>query len=530
MSPYYPEWYRIDRSEPGFVRIEGAGDWGEYLWFEEPNLPWVIEVLRALLSTYDFPQSGFERGLDNLGAHRTEHEISPMVWLDNLRPKDAPRGGDTGIHLPVWLGRRLLEDLATLPPPAGPTPPTRRIWAVQGVSWESYEVTTDDPGFVHIRYHQMSTSGFDMGGELWFERENLPWLEKQLRVFADHDAPVHEEQRGQDVMTFYRHRLGLFSVGLFVVIENHRLLAAPRGGSSTLMVTPPLAERLLRDLKAVRKGKRGPRSGRVEGRHPPAEVPPSVPRVEVEPQDGDRVRVLLHPRLIYGLDLRPELPLERRSLPWVRQALRAALDDPGFPRSELDTGTSRLLLFRSGSPSAPVFHLRNHDGFIRRVLDEYAHLILDAEEAEMVIDRLGPFAPAPADVPPPVRAFRWVPPVREDFAIDTSDPTLIRIRSTVIDSEGNDMGSDLWFEPNSLAWIVEALQTCLEDDDPPVTSRKVEADRIETSRDSAPGAGPFVTLIVRHNDPDRGGYNTLRLTLPTAARLVAALQALRDSL
>jgi len=89
----------VDAAEPGFVhviqqRVKDTGkDIGGQIWFERANLRWVIDALRACLTTYALPEAVLQRGQDSLKVFESGPEQEPVINLFNTRPEGAPHGG-----------------------------------------------------------------------------------------------------------------------------------------------------------------------------------------------------------------------------------------------------------------------------------------------------------------------------------------------------------------------------------------------------------------------------------------------------
>jgi hypothetical protein len=118
------------------------------------------------------------------------------------------------------------------------------------IKQESYSVDTSDAGFVHIHHVQIEDTGVDMGGHMWFERSNLRWVVDALQAcLSTYGFPGVEAQSGQD-------QLKVFESGAeqapIINLRNRRSKDAPHGGVYALMMSKPVAEKLTRELAALK--------------------------------------------------------------------------------------------------------------------------------------------------------------------------------------------------------------------------------------------------------------------------------------
>jgi hypothetical protein len=110
----------VETAEPGFVhvtqhRVKDTGqDIGGQLWFERENLRWVIDTLRACLSTYGFPETVLQRGQDSLKVFESGPEQAPLVNLFNVRPRDVEHGGVFARSLSRIVAEELADQLAAI--------------------------------------------------------------------------------------------------------------------------------------------------------------------------------------------------------------------------------------------------------------------------------------------------------------------------------------------------------------------------------------------------------------------------------
>jgi len=69
---------------------------------------------------------------------------------------------------------------------------------------ETVAIDTSDPGFLHVTQHRVKDTGQDIGGQLWFERDNLRWVIDTLRAcLATYGFPETTLQRGQDSLKVF---------------------------------------------------------------------------------------------------------------------------------------------------------------------------------------------------------------------------------------------------------------------------------------------------------------------------------------
>ena len=114
---------------------------------------------------------------------------------------------------------------------------------------ESTKVDTADPGFIHIRHVQIKDTGVDRGGPIWFERQNLPWVVDTLRsCLTTYAFPRTAVDSGQD-------SLKIFESGdeqaPIINLFNRRPDGAPHAGVYALMMSKPVAEKLVDELAAI---------------------------------------------------------------------------------------------------------------------------------------------------------------------------------------------------------------------------------------------------------------------------------------
>jgi hypothetical protein len=117
------------------------------------------------------------------------------------------------------------------------------------IKQESYSVDTSETGLIHIHHVQIEDTGVDMGGHIWFERTNLPWVVGSLRAcVSTYGYPGTETQAGPD-------HLKVFESGAeqapIINLRNRRAKETPHGGVYALMMSKPVAEKLILELAAL---------------------------------------------------------------------------------------------------------------------------------------------------------------------------------------------------------------------------------------------------------------------------------------
>jgi hypothetical protein len=115
--------YAVDTSEQGFVRIDyssqrttAAGPHGlkATLWFERPNLGWLIEALEACVTVDGLPERSTTSGQDVLRVYESGPEPAPYINLENERAEGAPHGGLQWFAMSKPLTVKLISELSEL--------------------------------------------------------------------------------------------------------------------------------------------------------------------------------------------------------------------------------------------------------------------------------------------------------------------------------------------------------------------------------------------------------------------------------
>ena len=114
---------------------------------------------------------------------------------------------------------------------------------------ESCTVDVSHAGFVHLVHVRVKDTGADIGGPLWFERQNLPWVVQTLcSVLTIYAFPRTGADIGQDSLKVYES--GDEQAPITNVL-NRRPDGSPHGGVYAVMMGRTIAERLLDDLAAL---------------------------------------------------------------------------------------------------------------------------------------------------------------------------------------------------------------------------------------------------------------------------------------
>lgn len=111
---------------------------------------------------------------------------------------------------------------------------------------EAYSIDTSEPGFVHVTYTQLVDNGVDMGGQMWFERANLPWVVDALKTCVQtYGAAKTSTQAGQDSLSVAESG---HEQQPFVNLRNRRPADAAHPGAFTVALTKPLAVKFVDEL------------------------------------------------------------------------------------------------------------------------------------------------------------------------------------------------------------------------------------------------------------------------------------------
>lgn len=117
------------------------------------------------------------------------------------------------------------------------------------ITSESISVSGSEPGFVHVQHRQLRDSGVDMGGPLWFGKDNLPWVIETLReCLGTYGFPGAEAQRGGDSFKIFESGPEQAPI---VNIQNRRAKDGTHGGMFALLMSRPIAEELLHELQRL---------------------------------------------------------------------------------------------------------------------------------------------------------------------------------------------------------------------------------------------------------------------------------------
>jgi hypothetical protein len=110
----------VDCPEPGLIHVhhvdvrDSGVDMGGPLWFSRDNLPWLIEQLQAVLTTYGFEDVIEERGDDSFKVFESGPEQAPVINIQNRRPKGGDHGGMFALLMSKPIAQSLLDQLQQL--------------------------------------------------------------------------------------------------------------------------------------------------------------------------------------------------------------------------------------------------------------------------------------------------------------------------------------------------------------------------------------------------------------------------------
>lgn len=118
------------------------------------------------------------------------------------------------------------------------------------IAKESYTLDTSDPNVIHIHHVQVEHNGVNMGGPMWFERSNLPWVVQNLQAcLTTYAFPEASLQGGPDNLKVLESGPEQAPI---INLLNRRDKAAPHGGVYALLMSKPIAEKLVKELAAIR--------------------------------------------------------------------------------------------------------------------------------------------------------------------------------------------------------------------------------------------------------------------------------------
>jgi hypothetical protein len=380
---------------------------------------------------------------------------------------------------------------------------------------ESYSIDLSEPDFVHIHHEETYDNYYvrESVKDLWFERQNLPYIIDGLRPFLVTQAPMSGIDGGHDSVSM---REAGHDAWPLIAVDNLRPIDALHGGSRGFYISKELAATLLEELTTVIPTV-APRPPRRIWRHEYATHESHT----VDESDPDFIHVRYVQVASDGTDMGGSMWFERSSLRYVVDALRACVTIvPPVPKA--DIGQDHFVLYRDHHGSPTLYGLENHRllatphggnytllmgrGLTRRVVRDLA----------AVARRSGPAAGT--------RQF-WddAPPEAEACAIKASQPDFIRIRLKLVAGDsGLDLVQNLWFERANLPWLVDALRACLSRSDFEDARLEKGDDRLEVYRTD--GEPVFINLF--NDRPVRaphGHMYFLSMTRPTARKLLRRL-------
>jgi hypothetical protein len=117
------------------------------------------------------------------------------------------------------------------------------------VKSESYSIDTAEAGFIHIRQSRVAEDGDETGGELWFERDSLPWVVQALQAATgEGGAPKARTQSGQDSLSVFE---GGPEQAPVINFYNVRPAGAPHAGSFARVFSAAVARKLAAELAGL---------------------------------------------------------------------------------------------------------------------------------------------------------------------------------------------------------------------------------------------------------------------------------------
>jgi hypothetical protein len=115
---------------------------------------------------------------------------------------------------------------------------------------ESYTLDTSDPNIIHIHHVQVEHNGVNMGGPMWFERKNLPWVVQNLQAcLTTYAFPEASLQSGPDDLKVLESGPEQAPI---INLLNRRDKDAAHGGVYALLLSKPIAEKLVKELAAIK--------------------------------------------------------------------------------------------------------------------------------------------------------------------------------------------------------------------------------------------------------------------------------------
>jgi hypothetical protein len=349
--------------------------------------------------------------------------------------------------------------------------------------------------------------------DVWFERQNVPWVLETFRSFLTTQAPMSGVDRGHDSLDVYE---GGHDGWPLLLFSNERPDDAPHGGGSSISISKRLTEKLLDELAAIRPPIE-PEPPRRIWRHEYAVRESHT----IDESDPDFIHLRYVQMSRDGMDMGGPMWFERSSLRNVVDALRIRVTIEA-PVTQVDIGQDHFWFFRDNHGDPTLYGVENHRllatphggkytllmgrGLARRVVRDLAR----------IARRSGPAAGT--------RRF-WHDeelPEQESCSIKTSHPDLIRVRLKQIYSYDYDLVETLWFERANVPWLVDSLRACL-------SASVFEDARLERGQDRLEVYRTDVEPIFVNIFNDRpvraphGHMYFLSMTMPTAKKLLRHL-------
>lgn len=114
----------------------------------------------------------------------------------------------------------------------------------------------------------------------------------------------------------------------------------------------------------------------------------------------------------------------------------------------------------------------------------------------------------------------------ESITVDAPSAGFVHLHHVQIEHNGVDMGGPMWFETDSLPWIIESLRACIEIYGEPARETECGGDSLKVF-ESGPEQAPIVNLRNRRaKDAEHGGVYALLMSKAIAEQLVERLAAL----
>ncbi|HTE55670.1 MAG TPA: hypothetical protein VK698_32670 [Kofleriaceae bacterium] len=111
----------------------------------------------------------------------------------------------------------------------------------------------------------------------------------------------------------------------------------------------------------------------------------------------------------------------------------------------------------------------------------------------------------------------------ETYTIDTSEPGFIGIRQVKVKEDGTDLSDHLWFERDSLSWVVDTLRAAISNYGFPRTETTIGKDSLRVF-ESGHEQAPYINLFnLRPADAPHGERFALAFSKQLVDKLVDQL-------